>query len=544
MIVEQYYEILGLKPNASLDEVKKAYRNLAKNWHPDRFFNDPQLKQQAEEKIKLINQAYEALQSQGFNIKSLDSCSEIKTERTDPEFYYKQGVAKAELEQFTEAVEDFSRAIRIDPEHIKAYQYRGFIREKLGLQNAARSDFDAVFRIKLKQNPETSFSKHKPKTTTSSRSQASSSPKSHKPQPKATTSSSSAESPKPQPETTTSSSPKSPKPQPEATNFYSSSKYTYNSSVSGVSNQANSSKTEYTFFWECKNTIIDRLNVISSVVIDKNEEFFVSAGYDGDIKLWELKTGQIISILKGHSDLINRINCLCLSPDSKILVSGSSDKTIKLWNVETRKFIGNLGDRFSQHLSEIISVAISQDGKTLISNSSDRVTKIWDINTGKEIHSLLGQAIAISPKGDVFSNSLEKNLKIININNGKLIRSIVENDSIALQAFSPDSQVLAVVGCDYRNVNFWNLNTGQTIPIFLRHTNQITNIAFSSDKEIFISSSWDGTIKLCKAETREIVQTLQGHSGGVLSFAASTNARTIISGSADYSMKIWQRKSN
>jgi COMPASS component SWD3 len=47
MIIEKHYEILGLQTNASLQEVKQAHRKLAKTWHPDRFLNNPHLKQEA-----------------------------------------------------------------------------------------------------------------------------------------------------------------------------------------------------------------------------------------------------------------------------------------------------------------------------------------------------------------------------------------------------------------------------------------------------------------------------------------------------------------
>lgn len=45
--IEQYFEILGLKTGASLDEVKGAYRDLVKVWHPDRFIQEPKPQQTA-----------------------------------------------------------------------------------------------------------------------------------------------------------------------------------------------------------------------------------------------------------------------------------------------------------------------------------------------------------------------------------------------------------------------------------------------------------------------------------------------------------------
>lgn len=54
-----YYDILGVKKNASLDEIKKAYRELALRYHPDRVSHEQ--KKDAEEKFKEISEAYAVL---------------------------------------------------------------------------------------------------------------------------------------------------------------------------------------------------------------------------------------------------------------------------------------------------------------------------------------------------------------------------------------------------------------------------------------------------------------------------------------------------
>ena len=56
------YEILGVRPGASEEEIKKAYREMVKKYHPDKYKNNP-LEDLAKEKMQEINQAYESLQS-------------------------------------------------------------------------------------------------------------------------------------------------------------------------------------------------------------------------------------------------------------------------------------------------------------------------------------------------------------------------------------------------------------------------------------------------------------------------------------------------
>jgi replication fork clamp-binding protein CrfC len=59
--IARAYKILGLPPDAAFTDIKQAYKTLVKKWHPDLFVNQPQMQKQAQEKMRLFNEAYTVL---------------------------------------------------------------------------------------------------------------------------------------------------------------------------------------------------------------------------------------------------------------------------------------------------------------------------------------------------------------------------------------------------------------------------------------------------------------------------------------------------
>ena len=61
MQILRCFEILKLNPDATLNEVNQAHRDLVNIWHPDRFAQNPRLKHKVEEHLKEINIARDRL---------------------------------------------------------------------------------------------------------------------------------------------------------------------------------------------------------------------------------------------------------------------------------------------------------------------------------------------------------------------------------------------------------------------------------------------------------------------------------------------------
>jgi curved DNA-binding protein CbpA len=58
MNITKSYKTLDLKTGASIDDARKAYKDMVRVWHPDRFAGNPRLRAKANEKLKEVNLAY------------------------------------------------------------------------------------------------------------------------------------------------------------------------------------------------------------------------------------------------------------------------------------------------------------------------------------------------------------------------------------------------------------------------------------------------------------------------------------------------------
>ncbi|MCX7727255.1 MAG: J domain-containing protein [Chitinispirillaceae bacterium] len=64
---DKFYHILGVSPNATYQEIDKAYKEMVKVWHPDRFKEGTDLYVKAHQQMKAINEAYEVIVKRGFS---------------------------------------------------------------------------------------------------------------------------------------------------------------------------------------------------------------------------------------------------------------------------------------------------------------------------------------------------------------------------------------------------------------------------------------------------------------------------------------------
>jgi KTSC domain/DnaJ domain len=94
---DSHFEILGITRFSTREEIKKAYRNQIKKWHPDKFHNSPEKIQYALEVTKQINEAFELLENyEPLKTQHSDNTSKsYKKRQTTSAFNYRSSPPKA-----------------------------------------------------------------------------------------------------------------------------------------------------------------------------------------------------------------------------------------------------------------------------------------------------------------------------------------------------------------------------------------------------------------------------------------------------------------
>eukprot|EP00595_Chromulina_sp_UTEXLB2642_P002352 CAMPEP_0196767954 /NCGR_PEP_ID=MMETSP1095-20130614/42163_1 /TAXON_ID=96789 ORGANISM="Chromulina nebulosa, Strain UTEXLB2642" /NCGR_SAMPLE_ID=MMETSP1095 /ASSEMBLY_ACC=CAM_ASM_000446 /LENGTH=352 /DNA_ID=CAMNT_0042136851 /DNA_START=383 /DNA_END=1438 /DNA_ORIENTATION=- len=130
------------------------------------------------------------------------------------------------------------------------------------------------------------------------------------------------------------------------------------------------------FLWSIDNAHSDG---VSSIALSHNGRFILSGGMNGDIRLWDLRTRDLISHLKEHK---SKVTSIVISDDDTQCISSSKDKSILRWDLRSEKRL----DSHIQRMGAVNSIIYSLDENYIISVGQEKRLTYWDIKQHDPVH--------------------------------------------------------------------------------------------------------------------------------------------------------------
>lgn len=279
---------------------------------------------------------------------------------------------------------------------------------------------------------------------------------------------------------------------------------------------------------------------VFGVAMVSHKDEAISASRDKTVKVWDIKTGQNRLTFKGH---LAQVKSLVVSSDSQSVLSGDINGVTHIWNLHNGKLIRTL-----EGLSQWGSIAISPDGKTiagsgLASNGGilNRIN-LWQWRTGKLIHTINSHVksldyLVFNPNGRTLVSSADT-IKVWDL---KTYQEILNIPASGLIAISPDGHLL--ISCSGKALNIWNLQTGQKLHTFPVKKMKASAMAISPDF-CMVALGYNtptNNLQLWELQNGKLIGSLTGHIKEVSCLAFNANSQTLVSGSHDGSVRVWQR---
>lgn len=237
----------------------------------------------------------------------------------------------------------------------------------------------------------------------------------------------------------------------------------------------------------------------------QGSKYIVAGSQSGKMQVWSAKTFELITEFKGYD---KGINSIVASADGKIIITGSNE-TIRVWLTETWECCNILNtDELNKHEKAITAIALSPDKEFIASGSKDCTVKLWSAATGKYLYTLRGYddrivSLDFSPKDQIIATASKDNkVKIRSLKeleSGKTIKTIkLHNSRYGNKIkFDPDGNLLAIME-DNTIIIISTANWECKKVLDVGH--ELTDINFSPQGDILVSTGWNGEILLWSME--------------------------------------------
>ena len=277
----------------------------------------------------------------------------------------------------------------------------------------------------------------------------------------------------------------------------------------------------------------------------------LAVGSSIGIWIYNAYTGKELNLLTGHT---KGAGCIAYSPDGHTLASGETmdmtSGTVCLWSPNTEVHKVTLGS----HEKFVTSVEFSPDGSILASGSVDETIQLWDVVTGKHKATLKGHTgghklMVFSPDGHTLASATDvlwagsrddRTIRLWDTKIGKHKATLTNDISSIINsiAFSPDGGTIASAGWGdgQGTVQLWNAATGEHKETLMEHTDSVFTVAYSPNGSSLVSGSKDGAILLWDTATCQLKASLTGYPDAI---TFSPDGSTLAIASRDKKIRLW-----
>lgn len=197
---------------------------------------------------------------------------------------------------------------------------------------------------------------------------------------------------------------------------------------------------------------------VPTIALANNMKFICSGGMDGEVRVWEMRSREMVSHLKEHTHKVTKVK---IFEDDLHLLSSSRDKALLCWDLRSEKRIS----AHIQRMGGINSFDVAPGRNLVLTTGQDRKITYWDLREANPIKSFDTNG---NPK---------------------------KGDECFALSISHDGKYFATGGSE-QIVRLWDMGTGKILSEGSGHSGCINSISFSADDKQMVSAGRDGSILL------------------------------------------------